>query len=126
MPSPDKDARLATLASSREEKFDHWFAGRCWRVCTEITGPRVLDGHRIDYYRGYFLMEPPGTFQTPLGHRGRQGYLIQEISMEDGTDCPTDPVAFGRQALEKAIERYGLITGLPRRDPRRRGTVWSD
>jgi hypothetical protein len=124
MPSQDAATRLQTLADSRESKFRHWFENRRWRVCHEITGTWTKDGHRISYFRGFFQMDPPGTFQTPLGHRGRKGYLIQETE-PDGTDCQTEPVAFGRQALERAQERFGLITGLPPRDPRRRAAKWS-
>ena len=126
MPAQDAAARAEYLRSSSRQKFEQWFKDRHWRVCTEMTGNRVKDGYIVIYYKGFFQVTPPGTFQTPLGHRGRSGYLIQETDA-GGTDLPgTEPVPFGRAALLHAIEEFGLVKDLPKRDPRRRAGTWAD
>jgi len=119
------EERTAALHASAEEKYAAWFSGRHWRVCEEITGNRTIEGKKVSYYRGFFRVEPPGVFQTPLGHKGRKGYLIREIDAQ-GKDLPgTEPVPFGRMVLERAAEDFSAVTGLPPRDPRRRAGTWT-
>jgi len=119
------EERTAALHASSEEKYLSWFRDRHWRVSTEITGDRTKDGHKIFYFKGFFQVEGPGVFQTPLRHKGRKGYLIQETGA-DGKDLPgTKPVPFGRTVLERASGQFGHITGLPKRDPRRRAGKWT-
>ncbi len=120
----DAAAQAELLRRAREEKFAGWFRGRYWRVCHEITGNREKDGFVVSYFRGHFQVKAPAVFQTPLGHKGRSGYLIQEINSA-GSDLPgTQPHPFGRKALEHAISLYHSVTGLPERDPRRHGVSW--
>lgn len=109
--------RGEALRQRREARFDSWFRDRRWRVCTEITGDRVSDTGIVRYSGGFFRMDPPGIFQTPLGHKGRAGYLIQEVD-PDGGDRDVPPVPFGRRTLEHAIEKYGAVSGLPAKDPK--------
>lgn len=110
------------LQRSRDAKFDLWFRDRHWRVMTEESGDRTWDGEDADgnqvtlvvhYDSGHFVIDQPGVFQTPLGHKGRAGFIIRETDAE-GADLPGNiTAAFGRAALERAIERYGAVTGLP-------------
>jgi hypothetical protein len=124
-PGQDAASRTAALKASKTAKDQEWFQGRHWRVCAEISGRRELGGHRIDYHQGFFQVTGPAVFQTPFGHKGRSGYLIQETDAA-GTDLPgTVPQAFGRGALRGAIERFGAVSGLPKRDPRRSGAEWA-
>jgi hypothetical protein len=122
----DNRGRAETLARSRAEKFDSWFATRRWRVCAEVSGLRERDGHKVLYHRGFFKIEPPGVFQTPLGHKGRTGYLVQEVDGEGHDKEGTSPVAFGRRTLEHAINSYAAVTGLPEKDPKRAAGKWID
>lgn len=123
MPRQDAAARSSTLKESRQQKFDQWFKDRKWRVAAEISGTREQDGNTFRYHKGYFQIDRPGVFQTPLGHKGRAGYMLHEVDA-DGSDIPDSLAAFGRIALESAIKAYGSVTGLPDRDPRRRGGAW--
>lgn len=125
MAQQDMTAKVARLAQTRDKQITDWFEGRHWRVCREITGNRELAGHRVGFFRGYFTITPPAVFQTPQGRRGRAGYLMQETDMF-GRDLPgTDPLPFGRQALETANRRFpGAVTSLPKTDPRRKGVSW--
>lgn len=127
MTKPALDARTRTenLHRSSQEKFDAWFKNRRWRVCAEITGTKTMDGHRVYYFQGFFQVRPPAGFVTPLGRMGRSGYLITEVD-DQGSDLPGLAVPFGRIVLEKAIEQHHMITGLPARDPRRRGASWQE
>lgn len=108
--------RATILREAREAKFDAWFKGRHWRVCSEISGERTGEGGaKITYDRGWFTIAPPHTFKTPLGHRGRAGILIQEVDAE-GHDLPgTTPASFGEQVLKRAAKVYGSVTGLDSR-----------
>lgn len=98
--------------SSFEDRLAHWFKDRRWRVRTELDGTVTLGGVKITYDKGVFEIDPPGCYVTPLGSRGRHGYVIIETGA-DGRDIPGSGTAFGGAALFRAQRAYGTITGLP-------------
>jgi hypothetical protein len=106
--------RGEALRAVREAKFDSWFRGRCWRVAEEWTTTRMVGGDEVAYDKGEFWVTPPGVFQTPLGHKGRHGFVIREIEPQSGIDKhPAVQAAFGFSTLKMANERYNCIRGLP-------------
>jgi hypothetical protein len=104
------------LRQRREARFDEWFKDRRWRVCAEMNGEREANGSTVHYRGGFFRIDPPAVFQTPLGHKGRSGYLVQEVDKE-GRDIPDSRHPFGRRTLEHAVSAYQSVTGLPAKDP---------
>ncbi len=100
---------------SFSERFASWFEGRRWRVMSELSGT-VSAGPsgiiRVVYDKGAFEIAPPGVYATPLGNRGRRGYLVIETGA-DGRDLPVCAEAFGEATLRRAQRDYGLVTGLP-------------
>jgi hypothetical protein len=120
----DAADRGNSLQASRAARNSAWFEGRFWRVCTEVTGRREMNGVRFEYFQGFFQVAPPALFQTPHGSKGRSGYLIRETDAA-GADIPGGTMqTFGRGALLRANELFGSVSGLPRRDPRRSGAAW--
>jgi hypothetical protein len=108
-----------TLARAREERFRAWFEGRWWTVRTDATGEREVDGVKITYDKGHFVIDPPGVFQTPLGHRGRKGYVLAETDPV-GNVLPGKPAAaFGHQTLTRANDKYACVADLPDKEPQR-------
>ena len=100
-------------AGSFSERFASWFEGRLWRVMTELSGTAEPQGGiQITYDRGAFEISLPGVFVTPLGNRGRRGYLVIEHSSL-GIDKPGTEAAFGEATLRRAQRDYGLVSGLP-------------
>jgi len=97
---------------SFSERFASWFEGRRWRVMTELSGTVAVGGIQVAYDRGAFEIDSPGIFITPLGNRGRRGYLVAETG-PDGCDLPVHAEAFGEATLRRAQRDYGLVTGLP-------------
>ncbi len=125
-PVLDAKTRTENLRRSSQENFDAWFKSRHWRVCSEVTGTKTMDGYRVYYFQGFFQVRPPAGFVTPLGRKGRSGYLIAEVD-DQGKDLSGDLVyPFGRIVLEKAIGQYQSVSGLPGRDPRRQGASWQE
>jgi hypothetical protein len=111
---PANSSRSAALSRSRTERFDSWFKDRRWRVLEEMSGQRERDGSTVIYDAGEFWVSWPGIFQTPLGHRGRHGFLIREVDPQTGADLePAVDVAFGFVTLSTAVERYQAVRGLP-------------
>jgi hypothetical protein len=97
------------------DRFVAWFEGRCWRVMHEVTGTVIMGGVQIAYANGEFEIAPPGAYVTPLGNRGRRGYLVIETDA-DGCDLPVHAEAFGGATLRRASLTYGLVAGLPEED----------
>jgi hypothetical protein len=111
---PSNSSRSAALARSRTERFDSWFKDRRWRVRTEMAGTREREGATVVYDGGEFWVTPPEVFKTPLGHRGRHGFLIREVSPQTGDDLvPFTDVAFGHATLTDACVRYSAVRDLP-------------
>ncbi len=111
------------LQAAREEKLAEWFRGRHWRVLTEIDGDRVWppgagagdpEAIIIRFSRGSFVIDRPGCYASPLGHKGRQGVLVRETD-EAGSDLPSGTVTqFGLGTLRSAVRDYGAnIRDLP-------------
>jgi hypothetical protein len=98
--------------SGFDDRLATWFSGRHWRVMHEVSGTVTLGQVRIAYANGEFEIAPPGVFVTPLGNRGRRGYLVIETG-EDGADVPGSAVAFGEAALRRAQQAHGTVSGLP-------------
>jgi len=100
--------------SSFSERFAAWFEGRRWRVMTELSGTVAAGSIRVVYDRGAFEIAPPGVYVTPLGNRGRHGYLVVETGL-DGSDLMKIGAVqvFGEATLRRAQRDYGLVTGLP-------------
>jgi hypothetical protein len=94
------------------ERFAAWFEGRSWRVMAEKTGTVTAGSVRVTYDKGAFEISPPGVYSTPLGNRGRRGYLVIETG-PDGRDVPGTAAAFGEATLRRAWKEYGLVSGLP-------------
>jgi len=97
---------------SFSERFAAWFEGRRWRVMSELSGIVAAGSIRVAYDRGAFEIAQPGVYVTPLGNRGRRGYLVVETG-PDGRDLPVHAEAFGEATLRRAQRDYGLVTGLP-------------
>lgn len=98
---------------SFSERFASWFEGRSWRVMTELSGTAEPQGGiQITYDKGAFEIDPPGVYVTPLGNRGRRGYIVTEHDAT-GHDLPAHAEAFGEATLRRASLIYGLISGLP-------------
>jgi hypothetical protein len=107
-----------SLRRAREEKRDSFFKGRHWRVRTEVTERRESDGTVIVYDKGEFWVQPPEVFQTPLGHRGRHGFLLRETGADGKDLAPANDVAFGFVTLKTASDLYGSVRDLPE-EPRK-------
>jgi hypothetical protein len=115
-------SRSSSLRTARALRMSQWFAGRRWRILTEVSGTIRLpdNGKSITYDCGEFWIEEPASFQTPLGHVGRQGFTVREVDPADGTDLePICLASFGHTTLVKARDEYDAIQGeLP--SPRRK------
>jgi hypothetical protein len=98
-----------------DERLAAWFEGRRWRVMDEVSGTVIVGGVQIDYANGEFEIASPGVYVTPLGNRGRRGYLVIETDA-DGHDLPAHAEAFGEATLRRALLTYGLVAGLPEED----------
>jgi hypothetical protein len=99
--------RSQSLAAARQARFDKWFKDRKWRVATERTGESRDGDVVVTYDHGEFLVAEPGEFQTPLGNRGRHGFLIQEVDPATGTDIEGSLAAFGLATLRNAAREHG-------------------
>jgi hypothetical protein len=115
--------KKAQQQMAQRDKFEQWFSGRHWRVASEVSGERAGEAAglppdcEVRYQDGFFAVRPPHVFRTPLGHSGRQGYLITETDA-DGNDLPgAIRAAFGRTTLTRAVREYGAVSGLPAKDP---------
>ena len=114
-------SRSDSLRAARAFRMGEWFAGRKWRIVTEISGTIKLPESEksITYDHGEFWIEAPASFQTPLGHIGRQGFTVREVDPADGTDLePITLASFGYTTLVKARDQYDAIQGelpAPRR-----------
>lgn len=108
-------SRASQIKGAKRQKLDEWFKGRQWRICTELSGP-VEGGVCKD---GQIILAAPAEFQTPLGNRGRRGYIVQEVDAA-GNDLSTRPQIFGIQVLRETQELYGAIVNLPPKRPRGR------
>jgi hypothetical protein len=110
---PTTNARIENMKRAREKQFAEWFETRHWRVAEETNGLRTREGITILYDHGEFWVQHPGVFKTPLGHRGKRGFLVKETDA-DGKDLdPASVQAFGHLTLKTAGEKYGTIHGLP-------------
>jgi hypothetical protein len=117
---PTTNDKIERMKRAREKQFADWFERRHWRVATEIMGCRTRDGITILYDHGEFWVQHPGVFKTPLGHRGKRGFLVRETDANGVDVVPASVQAFGHLALKTAGEKYGTIRGLPpepRKDP---------
>jgi len=99
------------LKMSRQQKFNDLFRGRRWRVQTEKSGPSVIGGIRVRYDCGEFWIDPPGVFQTPLGHKGRHGFVLIEVDADGRDVVPLRRIALGYAAIRGAAEHFGAIAG---------------
>lgn len=117
----EKDSRAEPLREARERRFAEWFEGRRWRVRTEEQGERFLEGHRTVYDHGEFWIDTPGVFQTPVGHTGSHGFILQEVDAA-GNDIEGSMVAWGIQSIRQAATQFGAIVEVPkaRRSPPKR------
>lgn len=100
------------MSTGFDTRLAPWFEKRRWRVMAEKTGTITIAGVRYTYNSGEFVIDPPGVFVTPLGHRGRRGYLIIEIG-EYHLDIPGSEQAFGEATLRRANEAFGSDGDLP-------------
>lgn len=105
-------SRSEALKAARQAAFDKWFKDRRWRIATEYDGEEHVAGKPvINYVRGEFHVVPPGKFETPLKHKGRHGFILQEVDPETGADIEGSRTAWGIQVLRKAISQHGAVTG---------------
>jgi hypothetical protein len=114
-------SRGDAVKATRQRQMDTLFKDRRWRVMTEVTEERrtaASDGSgerdRVVLDHGEFWVDAPGIFQTPLGHKGRHGFLLTELDPATGADLdPPVRMTFGHDLLLKAQEEYGQIRDLP-------------
>lgn len=113
-----QDSRSEALRRSRELKMSQWFGARRWRVATDVSS----ENDDVVIVQGEFWTKGGKVFQTPLGHKGRHGYILQEVT-QDGVDIPNSRVTFGWVTLNTASEMFpGSVIDLPPRPyGRRRG-----
>jgi len=100
------------VSTAFDKRLAPWFEQRRWRVMTEKTGEVTLVGVKIGFRGGEFQIDQPGVFITPMGHRGRRGFLVIETD-ESGKDIPGSEQAFGEATLRRAAAVWGTIAGLP-------------
>lgn len=98
------------LREARERKAAQWWEGRRWRVADEVTGQRTDGDVSVLYQNGHVTVSGPGKLKTPLGHTGKNGYMVAEIDAA-GQDTGVY-VIFGLNALRNAQKKYGAIVGL--------------
>lgn len=102
--------------SGTDARLAAWFENHEWRVQDALSGQAVSsDGIRATYDHGAFEIAAPGVFISPLGHRGRRGFILERT---DGAQCDL-PVeaAFGETTLRRAQAAFGPIAGLPAQSP---------
>jgi hypothetical protein len=120
-------SRSEAAKAQRDKRLTDWFGTRRWRVCTEVSGERKDGRDTVVYDHGEFWIIGGGarsgrpTFQTPFGHNGVHGFVIQEVDGA-GQDLGTEPVCFGHALLAKVHALYKCFpAGLPperKRPPR--------
>jgi hypothetical protein len=114
--------RSDSLAAARAQRWQQWFGTRHWRVMTEVTERRTdrETGSAVIADHGEVWIEGDAQFQTPLGNKGRHGFLVTEVG-PDGRDLdPAVQVIFGYAALCRARDE-GAVAEVPsqrRRAPR--------
>lgn len=100
------------MSTGFDKRLAPWFENRRWRVMTETSGNVTLGGVNIGYAVGEFHIDQPGVFVTPMGHRGRHGFLVIETD-DAGRDIPGSEQAFGEATLRRASAAFGTVSGLP-------------
>lgn len=105
-----ESSRGEALRRSRNQKMTDWFGGRRWRLATETS----LENEDVLIRDGEFWMKPGRVFRTPFGHKGRHGYVLQEID-QNGADIPGSRVTFGWITLQNASEMFPGSVDVPPR-----------
>ena len=100
------------MSTVMDRRLAPWFEHRRWRVLAELDGEVTLAGVKIAFAAGTFEIGQPGVYVTPLGARGRRGFVIIETG-EDGQDIAGTEAAFGEAALRRANASWDTISGLP-------------
>ena len=100
------------MSTGFDKRLAPWFEKRRWRIIDEISGNVALGGVGIAYANGEFQIDQPGVFVTPMGHRGRHGFLVIETD-DAGQDIPGSEQAFGEATLRRANDAFGTVSGLP-------------
>lgn len=103
------------MSAAFDKRLAPWFGTRRWRVMREVTGNVIMGGVKIAYAAGEFQIDQPGVFVTPMGHRGRRGFLLIETD-EAGHDIAGSWQAFGEATLRRAAAAYGTVDGLPEQE----------
>lgn len=101
-------------------RMAEYFKDRRWRIRTEANGPASVEQEPVDgeddlppiavkFRHGWFTVEAPGAFRSPLsGNPGRKGVLLQEVDA-DGNDIPGSLYPFGVPVLKAAREEFHAI-----------------
>jgi hypothetical protein len=110
---PTTNSKIENMKRARDAQFASWFEKRHWRVAGETNGLRTRDGITILYDHGEFWVQHPGVFQTPLGHRGKRGFLVMETDVNGSDLNPPSVAAFGHLTLKRARDEFGAVSGLP-------------
>lgn len=118
--------RSEALKASHVRRMAEWFEGRRWRVCSELN----TDQQDILVKNGEFWVKDGKVFRSPLGNKGKHGYILQEVD-EAGNDiwsAELDPAPvrapFGWVTIRNASEMFpGSIIEVPPRPYGRRGGV---
>lgn len=100
-PAEAAGTRSESLAATREAKMVELFSGKHYTVLQEVH------------------LEKGQVFQTPLGNKGRNGYVIEQVDAEGNpvlnaeTGRPVRHVV-GIQTLTIAQDQFGAVTVPPK------------
>jgi hypothetical protein len=93
--------------------WDDLFKGRKWRVAEELTGKAAdpaQPGVVVSFDRGWFSMDAPGAYRSPLStNLGRRGVILAETDPDGAVDLPGPRIAVGVHALKKARLEYNAV-----------------
>jgi hypothetical protein len=90
--------------------------GRKWRVAEELTGDQLTTAGPgepdilVRFDRGWFSMEPPGAYRSPLStNLGRRGVVLVRTDASGSSDVPGSRIAIGVHALRRARQEFSAV-----------------
>jgi hypothetical protein len=85
--------------------------GRKWRIAEELSGDVPVEpGVTVRFDRGWFSMEAPGAYRSPLStNLGRRGVVLVRTSDDGSVDSPGSRIAIGVHALKRARLQFNAV-----------------